>query len=144
MKRNHPFTFSLWLINNGGAALSQVNIPHCHVGKKRYFSHSPISITLCNGASIYEYKAYWHMNPSLINGCGTHENNIHGHSFWNGTCEFTNIIIVNKKSKQTSIRKKIAINSDHSNKSRETRAASTLADILVDPYNPAIIDWTRD
>jgi len=38
--------------------------------------------TLCNGASISKYKAYWHMNLSLINRYGTSENNIHGHSFF--------------------------------------------------------------
>ena len=27
-----------------------------------YFSCSPLSIALCNGASKREYKAYWHMN----------------------------------------------------------------------------------
>ena len=43
---------------------------------------------LYNGASIREYKAYWHINFSLINGCGTHKNINHGHSF----CKFTNII----------------------------------------------------
>ena len=39
------------------------------------------------------------MNFSLIDGCGTHENNIiHDHSFfWSDTNEFTNIIIVTKK-----------------------------------------------
>ena len=41
-------------------------------GKKRYFSCFPLSITLCNGASICKYKAYWHVNVSLINECGTH------------------------------------------------------------------------
>ena len=35
-----------------------------------------------------------------LNGCGTHENNTHGHSFfWSGACEFTNIIIITKKNK---------------------------------------------
>ena len=63
-------------------------------GKKRYFSCFPMSIALCNGASIRECKAYWHINFSLINGC---KNNIRGHSFfWIGACEF-NIIIVTKK-----------------------------------------------
>ena len=38
------------------------------------------------------------MNFSLINGCGSHENNIRGHtSLRNGTCEFANITIVTKK-----------------------------------------------
>ena len=87
MKRNRSFAFSLWLINPGGA--------HCHewifrIAKKRYFSCSPLSIALCNGASMRKYKAYRHMNFSLINVCGTRENNIHGHSFtWSGACEFT-------------------------------------------------------
>ena len=39
--------------------------------KKRYFSCCPLSIVLCNGTSIRKCKAYWHMNISLINGCGT-------------------------------------------------------------------------
>ena len=35
------------------------------------------------------------MNFLLINGCGTREYNIRGHSFfWSGACEFTNIISV--------------------------------------------------
>ena len=38
---------------------------------KRPFSRSPLSIKLCNGASIHENKAYWQLNFSLINGCGT-------------------------------------------------------------------------
>jgi len=66
------------------------------------------SITLCNGASIRKYEAHWHMNFSLINGCGTHENNIYDYSlFLSGTYEFTNIIIATKKGKQVSIRKKL-------------------------------------
>jgi len=64
-------------------------------GKGRYFSCS--SFSLFDGASIREDEAHWHMNFSLINGCGTHENNIRGHSFfWSGS-EFTNIIIGTKK-----------------------------------------------
>ena len=35
-------------------------------GKKRYFSCSFLSVMLCNGVSICEYEAYWHMNFSLI------------------------------------------------------------------------------
>ena len=71
-----------------------------------YFSCFPLSITLCNGVSIREYKAYWYMNFSLINGCGTCENNIRGHSFFrSGACEFTNIIIDTKKNKRTNVRK---------------------------------------
>jgi len=64
-------------------------------GKKRYFSCSSLSIALCNGASIREYKAYWHMNFSLINGWGTHKNNIHG--FEVALVSLSNIIIVTKK-----------------------------------------------
>jgi len=37
---------------------------------------------LCNEASMHEYKAYWHMNFSLINGYDTRENNIRGYSFF--------------------------------------------------------------
>ena len=43
--------------------------------KKRYFSCSSLSLKLCSGVSIGEYKAYWHMNVSIINGCGTRKNN---------------------------------------------------------------------
>ena len=35
-------------------------------GKKKYFSCSPLSIALCNGASMRKYKIYWHMNFSLM------------------------------------------------------------------------------
>jgi len=38
--------------------------------------------SVCNGASVRKYEAHWHMNFSLINGCGTHKNNICGHSFF--------------------------------------------------------------
>ena len=61
--------------------MSGFSIPP-YSGKKRYFSFSPLSIVLCNRASICEYKAYWHMKFSLINGCGTRKNNIRGHSFF--------------------------------------------------------------
>jgi len=72
-------------------------------GKKRYFSYSHLSITL---ASIRRYKAYWHMSLLLINGCGTNENNIHGHSSFEVVLvSSSNITIVAKKSKQTSVRK---------------------------------------
>ena len=53
---------------------------------------------LCSGASIREYKAYWHMSFLVINGCDTRENNIHIHYFFlSGAGEFTYIIIVAKK-----------------------------------------------
>ena len=68
-------------------------------GKKRYFSCSPLS----EHTQIQSLLAY---KLLLINGCGTHENNICGQNFfWIGVCEFTNIIIVTKKSEQTSVRK---------------------------------------
>ena len=42
---------------------------------------------------------------SLINGCGTHENNICGHFLFEVVLVSSpNIIIVTKKSKQTSVR----------------------------------------
>ena len=45
-----------------------------------------------------KYKALWHMNFSSINGCGTHENIICGHSFfWSSAYEFINIMNVTKK-----------------------------------------------
>ena len=50
-----------------------------------------------NRVSIHKYKAYWHMNFSLINGCGTCENNNSWSFFWSAACQFTNIIIVTKK-----------------------------------------------
>ena len=108
-KRNRPFTFSPWQINPGGAcvyAWSWVNFLYYHIAARRDTSCSSLYIALCNGANIHEYKAYWHMSFSLISGCGTRENSIRGHSFfWSGACEFANIIIVAKKSKQTSVRK---------------------------------------
>ena len=59
-KRNHPFAFSLWLIDPVGVrtVMSGFSV-FPYSGKKRYFSCSPLSIALCNGASIHEYKAYW-------------------------------------------------------------------------------------
>ena len=45
------------------------------------------------------------MNFSLINGHGTCENNIHGHSFEVALVSSPIIIIVTKKTKQTSVRK---------------------------------------
>ena len=57
--------------------------------------------TGCNVVSMRKYKAYWHMNFSLINGCITRENNIDGYSFiWSGADEFTNIIIDTKNVKK--------------------------------------------
>ena len=52
-----------------------------------------MSIALFSGASVRIYKAYWHMNFSLINGCGTCKN-IHDHYFLSEAYEFANIIIV--------------------------------------------------
>ena len=67
-------------------------------GKKRLLCSS-LPITLCNRTSIWKCEADWHMNFSLINLCGTHENNIRNHSFfWSGTYELTNVIMVTKKS----------------------------------------------
>ena len=38
--------------------------------------------------------SYWHMNFSLINGCGTCKNNVRAHPFFcSGACEFTNVIV---------------------------------------------------
>ena len=54
-------------------------------GKKRYFSCSPLSIALCNGVSICEYKVYWHMNLLLINGavsCAFQTRLAPRHTFW--------------------------------------------------------------
>jgi len=47
-------------------------------------------------------------NLLLINGCGTHENNICGHSlFLSGVCEYTKYYNCYLKSKQTSVRKNL-------------------------------------
>jgi len=49
--------------------LSRVNYPSFHSGKKRHFScstHSFLSVTLCNGASMHEYNVYWHMKFSSM------------------------------------------------------------------------------
>ena len=78
-------------------------------------------IYTCRSSSRQYIGIYWHMNFSLINGCGNIENNIHGHSFvWSSTCEFTKFnVSILQKSKQTSVRKKICnftVNRDHSNK----------------------------
>ena len=48
---------------------------------KRYFSCSSLSEVLCNEVSIGESEAYWHINISLINRCGTHKNNARDLSF---------------------------------------------------------------
>ena len=66
---------------------------------------SSVYSTVQRGVSIHEYKA---MNFSLINGCGTHKNNICGHSFiWSDACEFTKYYNCYKKGKQTSVRKNL-------------------------------------
>ena len=78
-KHNHPFTLTcqLW----GHAITSE--LPDFHSSKRRYFSCSSLSTTLCNRAGISEYEAYWHMNLSLISGCSTCKKKfIHGHSFF--------------------------------------------------------------
>jgi len=81
------------------AITSESSYLHVAARTWRDIFHALLSIMLFNGASIRKYKAYWHIYFSLINGCGTHENNNHGHSFfWIDTCEFTNIIIFTKKS----------------------------------------------
>ena len=63
MKHNHPFAFFTVTNRLLGCVLSQVNIPYCSKG---FFSCSSLSVKLCNGASIHEYKAYWHMNFLLM------------------------------------------------------------------------------
>jgi len=94
-----PFClFTVTHRSHGEHAVTSESSVFPYSDKRRYFSCSSLSIMLCNKGSIHEYKAYWHMNFSLINGCGTHKNNICGHSFfWSGTSEFTNIIIATKK-----------------------------------------------
>ena len=68
------------------------------VARKDTFHVSRLSIVLCNGTSICKYKANWHMRFSLINGCGTHENNIRVIlSFEMALVSSPNIIIVIKK-----------------------------------------------
>jgi len=98
MKRNHPFAFSLWLTDLGGA--------HCHkwifcvsiyVVARRDTFHILLCLKCC--ATGQAYINTKHVNFLFINECGTCKNNICGHSFfWSGTCEFTNIISVTKKS----------------------------------------------
>ena len=95
-KRNYPLAFfSLWLIDPGGVhCYEQISI-FLYSGKKRYFSYSPLSIAMCSRTSIRKYKAYWHMNFSLINRCRTREENIRGHSsFEVALVSSLNIIIV--------------------------------------------------
>ena len=99
MKRYHPFTMTnqSW----GAHAVTNEFSVFQFSGKRRYFSCFPFSMTLCSKVTIRKYKAYWHMNFSLINACGTRKNNIRSHSFClSDTCEFTIIIIVAKKSEQ--------------------------------------------
>ena len=76
-----------------GHVLSRVNLPYFHLVTRRdTFMVLSVYNAVYNGLSICEYKVYWHMSFSLINGCGTHKNYNHGHSFcWSDTCEFTNI-----------------------------------------------------
>ena len=75
---------------------------------KRYFSCSPLSIALWNGANICKYKAYWHMNLLLINGCGTRKIIFMVILSSEVTLVSSlNITIVTKKSKQTSVRKNL-------------------------------------
>jgi len=73
------------------------------------------------GEHIHKYKAYWYMNFSIINGCGTCENNIHGHSF-EVALEFTKCYNYKRKSKQTNVRKKLQSLDIIAIKSRETRS----------------------
>ena len=82
--------------------------PYSSKNLKRYFSCSSLSITMCNGASKRKYEAYWHINISLINGCGTHE--IIFVVILSFEVELVSSPIYyncHQKSKQTSIRKKL-------------------------------------
>ena len=77
------------------------------------------------------------MNFSLIDGCGTCENNICGCSFfWSGTYEFTNIIIVTKKINKHKYKEKFVILQSIGIiavlKVEEQGQSSTPADTLVD------------
>ena len=80
MKRNHPLIFSLWLIDPGGT-LSQVDLLYFHIGARRDTFILSYVYKAVQRANKHEYKAYWYMNLSLINGCGTRKNNICGHFF---------------------------------------------------------------
>jgi len=53
-----------------------------------------LSRVLCNRASICKYKAYWHMNFYIINGCGTRENICGQYSFEVALVSSPHIIIV--------------------------------------------------
>ena len=68
-KRNSITAKAIGLISSLFNVASSRDVPYS--GKKRYFSCSPLSIALRNEASKREFKAYWHMKFSLINGCGT-------------------------------------------------------------------------
>jgi len=105
---NKAFTFSLWLSDHRGVRYHERITCVSIVAIRDTFHDLLCSIMLYYRVSIHKYEAYWHMNFSLIDGCGKSENEICGHSFfWSGVCEFTNIIIVTKKSKQTSVSKNL-------------------------------------
>ena len=92
-KCNDPFTFLLRLVDRGATCFNNWISVFPYSSKRRYFSCCSL------WPSIRKYEAYWHMKFSLINGCSTNENNIHGHFFfWSDTYEFNNIIIVTSKS----------------------------------------------
>jgi len=69
-KCNHPFAFSVI----GAFTITSWFSVFLYSGKERYFSCSLLSIILCKGVSMHKYKAYWHINFLLINGCGTRKN----------------------------------------------------------------------
>jgi len=62
---------SVWL----GCALLRVDFPYFYIVARRDTFHALFCLLrLCKGVSIHKYKAYWHINFLLINGCGTHKN----------------------------------------------------------------------
>ena len=78
-KHNCPLAFLLWLIDPGGthAVTSEFSVLPYN-GNKRYLSYLLCLECCATGRAYAKYKAYWHMNFYLINGCGTRENNICG------------------------------------------------------------------
>ena len=132
MKHNHPFAFYCNSSIVGAQTVMSESSIYPYSGKKRYFSCSSLSITLCNGVSIHEYKAYWYMNFSLIYGCGTSEYNISSHSFfWSGACEFTSIITVTKTVNIQVLGKICNFTIKGTIAKKSQGQSSTLADILV-------------
>jgi len=72
----------LFIVTNQSYGRVLSRMVFLYFSKKRYFSCSPLSIALCNRVNIHKYNANWYINFELINGCGTHKNNIGGYFFF--------------------------------------------------------------